>query len=458
MKTLPLFLCLLFSTPSLFAQVGIGTNNPTADLEVAANPSLLLGGFNGIMIPKINALPTASLLPTTAQKGLILYLDSGTASDGFYFFDGTKYRNVSESPIFYNDGTTVNATGTNSEIFRLGRTRFGFDAAAAAVVSIENPGSFASEDRTILSITNRHSSTAISSETRTVNLLNSSAARGNKIGIENQISNTGDGSHIGIDNQVAVNNTSTATNVGIRNVIGFLTTSNQEIHGISITAGNLSSSGIVYGVKSKALNDGSTPAYSGYFEGDRFAIRNKDNSDGYEMPTTSGTSGQVLTTDGFNDATWLDIDADKLRVRATLSSDTSFTPSASGTNSNFISWEPLVFDSEITATSAYDQTTGGFTAPRDGFYSFTINVRATFSLSNNELVGIAMRKNTDVNGFYQMSAYRSDAFGNRIVRTLTSNVYLNSGDLIDLHFGFSQTLANFNDLEANTSELIIIEQ
>ena len=69
-----------------------------------------------------------------------------------------------------------------------------------------------------------------------------------------------------------------------------------------------------------------------------------------------------------------------------------------------------------------------------------------------------MTKNTDVNGFYQMSAYRSDEFGNRVVRTLTANVYLSSGDPINLHFGFSQTLANFNDLEANTSELIIIEQ
>jgi hypothetical protein len=56
-----------------------------------------------------------------------------------------------------------------------------------------------------------------------------------------------------------------------------------------------------------------------------------------------------------------------------------------------------------------------------------------------------------------MSAYRSNEFGNRFVRTLTASVYIYRGDLINLHFGFSQRLANFNDLEANISELIIIE-
>jgi hypothetical protein len=55
-----------------------------------------------------------------------------------------------------------------------------------------------------------------------------------------------------------------------------------------------------------------------------------------------------------------------------------------------------------------------------------------------------------------MSAYRSNEFGNRFVRTLTASVYLYRGDLINLHFGFSQRLANFNDLEANISELITI--
>jgi hypothetical protein len=96
------------------------------------------------IIPKVTALPTRGLVPTATQKGLILYLAYGTDSEGFYFFDGTTYRDVSESAIFYNNATTAHATATTSEIFRTGRTRFGFDAAAAAaaaaVISIENPG------------------------------------------------------------------------------------------------------------------------------------------------------------------------------------------------------------------------------------------------------------------------------------------------------------------------------
>ena len=94
-----------------------------------------------------------------------------------------------------------------------------------------------------------------------MNLLNSNAFRGNKVGIENQISSAGDGSHIGIDNHVAVHNDSTAANFGMINVIGSFTTSNQELHGISVTAGNVASTGIIYGVRSKAINNGSNQVY-----------------------------------------------------------------------------------------------------------------------------------------------------------------------------------------------------
>jgi hypothetical protein len=94
-----------------------------------------------------------------------------------------------------------------------------------------------------------------------MNLLNSNAFRGNKVGIENQISSAGDGSHIGIDNHVAVHNGSTAANFGMINVIGSFKTSKQELHGISVTAGNVASTGIIYGVRSKAINDGSNQVY-----------------------------------------------------------------------------------------------------------------------------------------------------------------------------------------------------
>jgi hypothetical protein len=70
------------------------------------------------------------------------------------------------------------------------------------------------------------------------------------------------------------------------------------------------------------------------------------------MTTTSGTTGQILTTNGSNTATWLDMDAGKLRVRVTLASDRSFTPSTPGAKSNCMLWESLVFDSEITSTVA----------------------------------------------------------------------------------------------------------
>lgn len=453
MKKLLFTLSLVLSYTAINAQVGIGTNTPVTDLDVESR-AIAAGEFNGVLIPRVAAIPGV-----VAPAGTLIYVTGG-ATPGFYFSNGTAYINVTDTLTatgpFFESGTTTTASNNTQNIFRTGQTSLGEDLAGPQLYI--GSTAIVGSPRTTVGIRNLNTSTALSN-TYSLDLNNLSSTTATKYGIRNNVSSSGVGEHIGIENTVFDSGLASTSVTGILNDVGATAGTSSENYGIRTEIGSASSRGTNYAIYAYSQHGTTTtdPSYSGYFRGDRFAIRSEDDSDGYEMPTVDGTAGQVLTTDGTGNASWNDVNSTKLRVRATFSADESFTTSSAGGNSNFISWEDLIFDSELTTTTAYDESTGVFTAPRDGYYSFTINIRATFNLSSNEQVGLAMRKNSDVNGFYQMNSYRGDEFGNRVVRTLSANVYLSNGDTIDLFFGYSQTLGSFNDLEANTSELIIIE-
>lgn len=114
MKLTSLTIAFLF-TALLSAQVGIGTIDPIADLDVVANPSPAAGTFNGIIVPKVSVLPTA-----LAPSGLIIYLTAqdGANNPGIYYSNGTSYINLSDIATV-NSGDTVRAryaidTGINN--------------------------------------------------------------------------------------------------------------------------------------------------------------------------------------------------------------------------------------------------------------------------------------------------------------------------------------------------------
>ncbi len=417
-----------------YSQVGIGTSSPTADLEVISKSGLSSGEFNGIIVPKVTVLPTGADLPTDSQTGLVIYLDSNDAAEGFYFFNGTSYQNVNASAAFYNLGTTDNATNTTNEIYRSGRTKLGSNAVSASVLSVGNLGALASEDRTVLSVSNRHSSAAAAAstpDTRTLDLSNTSQTGRNKIGLYNEVSVSGVGTHIGIDNNVAVNNGSTFSNFGIRNVIGSSTTSGQDINGISSTAGNASATGTVYGIRSIALNDGSNNAYSGYFQGDHFAIRNGDNSTGYEMPTNNGTAGQVLTTNGAGVASWQNTAANKSIVRAYIGTQWQATTGSSNPGDYLI----MEFDNEtIDTKNEFDTSTYTFTAQSTGYYRVSVQVSSN-DYNGATTHGLAIYKGVNL---VAQDVRRHTDFGSssedNINRSLTDIIQLNTGEQITIRF------------------------
>ncbi|QIE60645.1 hypothetical protein G5B37_14055 [Rasiella rasia] len=79
------FLSLLFSTP-FFAQVGIGTTNP--------DPSSILtieSTESGLLIPRMTASDRVGI--TNPATGLMVYQTD--APDGFYYYDGTTWQEIS---------------------------------------------------------------------------------------------------------------------------------------------------------------------------------------------------------------------------------------------------------------------------------------------------------------------------------------------------------------------------
>ncbi|MBO6879878.1 tail fiber domain-containing protein [Winogradskyella sp.] len=70
---------------NLFAQVGVGTTNPQAALDIEASNSATPTSSDGILIPRMSSMPPA---PGAARDGmLVFYTGSGLSGKGFYHWD-----------------------------------------------------------------------------------------------------------------------------------------------------------------------------------------------------------------------------------------------------------------------------------------------------------------------------------------------------------------------------------
>lgn len=70
-----------------FAQVGINTATPNAQLDIRATSATTPSNTDGLLIPKINVFPAIN--PTAAQQGMLVYLTTavGTKQPGFYYWN-----------------------------------------------------------------------------------------------------------------------------------------------------------------------------------------------------------------------------------------------------------------------------------------------------------------------------------------------------------------------------------
>ncbi len=100
-----LFLIVLFSTITTYAQVGIGTTNPdnSAQLDITATNK-------GLLIPRVSLLNINNTSPiTTPAQGLLVYNTNSSIGSGngigFYYFEGTSWKKLSTS---VNTNNTLN--------------------------------------------------------------------------------------------------------------------------------------------------------------------------------------------------------------------------------------------------------------------------------------------------------------------------------------------------------------
>ncbi|WP_298222067.1 hypothetical protein [Flavobacterium sp.] len=128
MKKILLFLGLCCTAIDGYAQVGINTTSPDAQLHIKSSNQATPTNKDGILIPKIDAFPAIN--PTAAQQGMMVYLTTLSAGKppGFYYWDNTgtpQWKGFGGSgwELTGNSGTdpNVNFIGTtdaNDVVFR----------------------------------------------------------------------------------------------------------------------------------------------------------------------------------------------------------------------------------------------------------------------------------------------------------------------------------------------------
>jgi hypothetical protein len=121
MKTQLLLLLLFIKSLVVSAQIGINTSTPDANTALD-----IVSDDKGILIPRVelNDLSTASPLGLPVTDGVMIYSESGTVSDGFYYWEGNEWNPIGRTPknVFYvstSGGTTgsVHSIPATTDIF-----------------------------------------------------------------------------------------------------------------------------------------------------------------------------------------------------------------------------------------------------------------------------------------------------------------------------------------------------
>jgi Chaperone of endosialidase len=114
MKTIVLLLY-IGVVNTVWAQVGINTITPNAQLEITASDQAIPANTDGVIIPKINVFPAIN--PTGAQQSMLVYLTtvSGSNQPGFYYWDNptTTWKAIAGTIGWSLTGNAATVAGTN---------------------------------------------------------------------------------------------------------------------------------------------------------------------------------------------------------------------------------------------------------------------------------------------------------------------------------------------------------
>jgi hypothetical protein len=116
-----LFICLLFCSTTVFAQVGIGNNNPQSVLDISSSNQNNPANTDGILIPRIDNFPAAN--PGAAQDGMLVFVTgSGTPSRGFYYWEQSTTSWIPFGGGSSNDWALTGNAGTTAGTNFIGTT------------------------------------------------------------------------------------------------------------------------------------------------------------------------------------------------------------------------------------------------------------------------------------------------------------------------------------------------
>lgn len=113
MKKQILTLVIAFLSFVGYAQVGVGTSNPTLTLEVVGtNDNGAVTGVDGVLVPRVNDTDMSSATAGT-KDGQMVY---NTVAKKFYYWNGTAWTAVGEPAISSIVATSLTPTYTNETI------------------------------------------------------------------------------------------------------------------------------------------------------------------------------------------------------------------------------------------------------------------------------------------------------------------------------------------------------
>ncbi|WP_312554717.1 hypothetical protein [Empedobacter brevis] len=145
MKRVLFALTLIISTVHVKAQVGIGTENPKATLDVTAvQPKGTGTNVEGVLIPRVDRERAQSM--RNVEKSTMIYVDEVTTgiqtetainidTEGFYYFDGTVWVKISSGNstpgFFYMPSIVLPTINNDARILDTSNLSYSYDAVTA---------------------------------------------------------------------------------------------------------------------------------------------------------------------------------------------------------------------------------------------------------------------------------------------------------------------------------------
>ncbi|MGW1455390.1 hypothetical protein ACWBC2_10420 [Salegentibacter agarivorans] len=302
MKKIILFYFLILATTA-FSQVGIGTTEPGAQLDIVASDKDSPSNIDGILIPRLKKFPSQN--PGSAQHGMLIFLSENfnNSPSGFYYWhhqENTWKSIVADAKAanFYKPNSTESPGNIQDNIFRKGNIGIGTEEIESKLQIAINPDD--SQDiKKGLEIDNNNS--AETRNTYGLDIKNRSKTNNIKYGIKNHVTGDGNGIRYGIYNSTSQGSSGNDI-YGIYNSVGRTEGASSSNYGIYTEIGETSGRGKIYGIFARALGNSSARVFAGYFAGPVGIGRTE--AEEYRFPDTRGKENQILVSDNSGKLNW----------------------------------------------------------------------------------------------------------------------------------------------------------